>query len=130
MISITAIGQVTNRGPLTRSGARPGDRIIVTGNFGGSILGKHLDFEPRVREVLHLFQNYNLNAGIDCSDGLAKDLYHLCEEAKCGAVLAVDRLPIAKAAHDLACQKGNREDGDPARIGRWRGLRVDLRRTG
>ena len=46
-ISITLLGAVTGRGPLRRGGARPGDRILVTGSFGGSILGRHLDFEPR-----------------------------------------------------------------------------------
>ena len=51
-ISITLLGRVTGRGPLCRGGARPGDRIVVTGSFGGSILGRHLDFEPRVGEAL------------------------------------------------------------------------------
>ena len=47
-ISVTAIGRTTARGPLTRSGARPGDVLLVTGAFGGSILGRHLAVEPRV----------------------------------------------------------------------------------
>ena len=46
-ISITLLGAVTLRGPLRRDGAKPGDHILVTGSFGGSILGRHLDFEPR-----------------------------------------------------------------------------------
>jgi len=53
-VSITLLGAVTDRGPLCRNGAKPGDRILVTGSFGGSILGRHLDFEPRVREALEL----------------------------------------------------------------------------
>ena len=53
-ISITLLGEVTGRGPLRRGGAQPGDRIVVTGSFGGSILGRHLDFEPRVHEALLL----------------------------------------------------------------------------
>ena len=51
-ISITLLGKVTSRGPLCRAGVRPGDRILASGVFGGSILGRHLDFEPRVREAL------------------------------------------------------------------------------
>ena len=50
VISVTALGEVTPRGPLRRGGARPGDQILVTGRFGGSILGKHFDFEPRVKK--------------------------------------------------------------------------------
>ena len=56
---------------MRRDGAKPGDRILVTGSFGGSILGRHLDFEPRVREALDLHARYDLHAGIDVSDGLS-----------------------------------------------------------
>ena len=73
------------RGPLLRSGARPGDRILVTGSLGGSILGKHLDFEPRVAEALLLAERYELHAGIDVSDGLSLDLSRLAGESGCGA---------------------------------------------
>ena len=83
-VSITLIGAVTSRGPLLRSGAKPGDRIVVTGAFGGSILGRHLDFEPRVDEALLLAERYQLHAGIDVSDGVSVDLGHLVEESRCG----------------------------------------------
>jgi thiamine-monophosphate kinase len=98
VIAITAIGETTDRGPLTRSGAMPGDRIVVTGQFGGSILGRHLDVEPRVAEALALHERYMLHAGIDCSDGLSLDLSRLCAESNCGAVIDIDRVPIAEAA--------------------------------
>jgi thiamine-monophosphate kinase len=101
VIAITAIGETTDRGPLTRSGAKPGDRIVVTGQFGGSILGRHLDVEPRVEEALALHQRYTLHAGIDCSDGLTLDLSRICNESNCGAVIDVDRVPIAAAAIKL-----------------------------
>ncbi len=45
VLSVTLLGQVTERGPLRRAGARPGDWIVATGSFGGSILGRHFDFE-------------------------------------------------------------------------------------
>ena len=101
-ISITLLGEVTGRGPLCRGGALPGDRILVTGSFGGSILGRHLDFEPRVREALALHARYQLHAGTDVSDGLSLDLSHILEESHCGAVLQADAVPISAEARRLA----------------------------
>jgi len=49
VISITALGEVPPQRRWLRSGARPGDAIVVTGQFGGSILARHFDFTPRVR---------------------------------------------------------------------------------
>jgi thiamine-monophosphate kinase len=74
VVSITAIGR-TRAGAddslscWRRSGARPGDVLIVTGELGGSILGKHLDFTPRVREARLLAERYDVHAAIDISDG-------------------------------------------------------------
>src|SRR5262249_57915771 len=45
-ISVTLLGEATERGPVRRSGARSGDWLLVTGPLGGSIAGKHLDFTP------------------------------------------------------------------------------------
>jgi thiamine-monophosphate kinase len=104
VLSVTLLGAVTARGPLRRSGARPGDRILVTGSFGGSILGKHLDFQPRVREALLLNGRYELHAGIDASDGLSTDLAHLAEESRCGAVIQRELVPLSPAAAELAAQ--------------------------
>ncbi len=106
-ISITAIGETTDRGPLTRSGASPGEAIIVTGNFGGSILGHQFDFRPRVNEALRIYQRYPLTAGIDVSDGLSLDLAKLCERSGCGALLNLDSIPISAAARQLAERAGD-----------------------
>lgn len=103
-ISVTLLGRVTPRGPLLRSGARAGDRIVVTGAFGGSILGRHLDFEPRLAEALTLAERYQLHAGIDVSDGLSLDLGHLAEESGCGVVLDLGAIPVAGDARRLAGQ--------------------------
>jgi thiamine-monophosphate kinase len=116
VISVTAIGETTDRGPLTRSGAQPGDRIVVTGKFGGSILGRHLDVEPRVAEAMLLHERYELHAGIDCSDGLSLDLSRMCAESKCGAIVDIDRVPIADAAirlHDLDSAKAQTQGVHP-----------------
>jgi thiamine-monophosphate kinase len=106
-ISVTLLGRPTKRGPLVRSGARPGDKIVVTGSFGGSILGHHFDFEPREREATELHERYGLHAGIDVSDGLSLDLSRLAAESGCRARLELDRIPIAAAAHELAAQRGD-----------------------
>ena len=50
-ISVTLFGEPTGRGPVTRSGAWPGDWLLCTGPFGGSIRGHHLDFTPRVAKL-------------------------------------------------------------------------------
>ena len=100
-INITAIGEVTEHGPLRRSGAQPGDQIVVTGSFGGSILGRHFDFEPRVDQALLLNANYELHAGIDVSDGLSLDVSRLAAESGCGAVLDTRAIPISVEAREI-----------------------------
>ncbi len=103
-ISITALGTTTQHGPLARSGAQPGDWLLATGQFGGSILGRHLDVQPRVREALLLHDRYELHAGIDVSDGLALDTWRLAEASGCGAAIDLAAVPISPAAVELAKQ--------------------------
>lgn len=100
-LSLTILGTGGSNGPVDRSGARPDDWIFVTGPLGGSLLGKHLDFTPRVREAQLLAENADLHAMIDVSDGLAADLHHILEESRCGALLLAERIPIAPAAYRL-----------------------------
>ena len=100
VINVTLLGEAVPPGPVRRSGAKPGDLLLATGSFGGSILGKHLDFTPRVREALLLHAAAELHAMIDVSDGLAADVFHLCEESGCGALLRAKAIPIAAAAHE------------------------------
>lgn len=111
VLSVTLLGQVTSRGPLRRDGARPGDWIVTTGSFGGSILGRHFDFPPRVTEALQLNERYELHAGIDVSDGLSLDLARLAEESRCGAMLRPEAVPVSDDASRLAAQ---RADGSTA----------------
>jgi len=98
VISVTILGEATERGPVRRSGARVGDWLLVTGELGGSIYGKHLNFVPRIHEALRLHELADLHALIDISDGLAADLNHICEESGCGAVLHSASIPISPAA--------------------------------
>ncbi|MBI2808334.1 MAG: thiamine-monophosphate kinase [Planctomycetes bacterium] len=101
VVSVTLLGDPGPQGPILRNGAKPGDWLLVTGPLGGSILGKHLDFVPRVREALALQDHARIHAMIDISDGLAADTLHVCEESGCGAVLFGDQVPVADAAHSL-----------------------------
>ncbi len=98
-ISVTLLGEPMGSGPVTRGGAEPGDWLMVTGTLGGSILGHHLDFVPRVREAQRLHELVKLKAMIDISDGLAADLHHLCEESGCGAEVVAERVPIRNEAN-------------------------------
>ncbi len=104
-VSITLIAEPTARGVLRRDGAKPGDRILVTGTLGGSISGRHLDFEPRVAEALKLHADYKLHAGMDISDGLSVDLWRLTEASGVGALVDLARVPISTAAVALAEQE-------------------------
>lgn len=104
-ISVTLLGEPGPRGPLRRGGAQPGDWIVVTGAFGGSILGRHFDFTPRVREAQLLHERYELHAGMDVSDGLSLDLSRLARESGCGAVLRLADVPVSPDAVRLATQQ-------------------------
>ncbi len=50
---------------------------------------------------------YELHAGIDVSDGLSLDLWRMTEESGCGAVLELDRVPLAESAGELARRDGS-----------------------
>ena len=93
---------------LLRSGAKIGDALFVTGELGGSILGKHLDFTPRLAEGQWLAKQRGVRGVIDVSDGLAKDLPEILP-AKADARLDGTVLPISAAAKRLA-----RKDKRPA----------------
>ncbi len=104
-ISITLLGYPGPKGAILRSTAKPGDALLITGQLGGSILGKHLDFTPRIAQAQLLSQLTNLSSMIDLSDGLALDLHRLCAESKCGATLFADQIPIAEAAFQMNDEK-------------------------
>lgn len=98
LISIAMLGSaVPGKIPL-RSGAKVGDAIFVTGTLGGSLAGKHLDFEPRLAEAVWLVDHFPIHAMIDVSDGLAGDLRHLLKGAGVGAVLLKTAIPVSPAA--------------------------------
>lgn len=107
-ISVTAVGRTTACGPLMRSGAKPGDWLLVTGALGGSLLGRHLHAQPRIREALLLHERYELHAGMDISDGLALDASRLAAASGCGVALNLETVPVSPDAVRLGEQTGRR----------------------
>ncbi len=105
-IGISLAGFMEHRKPSLRSAAKPGQRILVTGELGGSILGKHLRFEPRLREGLHLARHYAVGGMIDISDGLSLDLARVCESSRVGARVFSKQIPVSKAAKALSKKSG------------------------
>ena len=98
LISIALLGTVPRGKQILRSGAKVGDAIFVTGELGGSIAGKHLNFEPRLAEARWLAEHFHLHALMDLSDGLAGDLSHILQASGVGAALLKSALPISRAA--------------------------------
>lgn len=98
---------------VTRKDAQPGDLLVVTGRLGGSRLGKHLDFTPRLAEARQLVQTLgdDLHAMIDITDGLSLDLSRLCAASACGATISETALQSVIAA-DARTAAG--EDGRSA----------------
>jgi thiamine-monophosphate kinase len=110
VVAVTVIGDTAGKQPICRNGAKPGDVLLVTGTFGGSLKGKHLDFVPRVREVLLLREHAEIHAMIDVSDGLSADVHHLCEESACGCVLRAEDIPMSASCSTLEQALGDGED--------------------
>ncbi len=98
LISISLLGFVPRGKAVLRSGAEVGDAIFVTGELGGSLAGKHLDFEPRLEEARWLAEHFRLHAMLDVSDGLAGDLKHILNASRVGAELLTTSIPISREA--------------------------------
>ncbi len=100
---LTLHGEATGQRVVTRGGALPGDRIYVTGRLGGSLLGHHFKFSPRLAEGAWLAARKEVCAMMDVSDGLAKDLDALTPEGLAPA-LSESAIPISAAARKCAAQ--------------------------
>ena len=124
MISITAFGRVGEGKMVRRSGAKPGDRIMVTGTIGDAVLGldilrngpiaKALADNPKgsqmlvsryrvpePRNALATAVRDHANGAMDVSDGLAGDLAKLCAASSVTAVVDTPSIPTSATAAGL-----------------------------
>ncbi|MBI1977750.1 MAG: thiamine-phosphate kinase [Candidatus Omnitrophica bacterium] len=95
--SVALLGESKKGATIFRSGARVGDLLCVTGTLGGSILGKHLTFMPRIKEGKWIAR-FGASAMIDISDGLGQDIHHLMERKGIGFVIDEGKVPVSRAA--------------------------------
>lgn len=105
-VAVTVLGETGGLRPIRRDGARPGDWLMVTGSLGGSGLGKHLGFRPRLKEGHTLNKGYRIHSMIDISDGLLGDSGHILAESDVGAVLFAEKIPLSRAARRLSSKSG------------------------
>lgn len=101
VVTVTILGRSGGLRPILRNGAKAGDAIYVTGPLGGSILGRHMTFEPRVAIGRQLAERGNVTAMIDLSDGLSRDLRHVCRQSGVGAVIDAKSIPVHDDAIEL-----------------------------
>ncbi len=133
VLSLTLTGRGEPGRVLTRDGALPGDRVLVSGTLGDSGAGlilarsmaegsdapdltaddiaflrtRHERPEPRVELGRSLAATDGTHSAIDLSDGLASDLGHICRRSAVGAVVDVSRLPLSDALRRHAAATGD-----------------------
>jgi thiamine-monophosphate kinase len=129
-LTATLIGAVPTGRALRRNGAKPGDRILVTGTIGDGFFGlaahrggltdlaaaarhflqqRYVLPQPRLALGRLLAEQGLARACMDVSDGLAADLAHICEASGCGATVEVASIPLSDPVAELVAD-------DPALI--------------
>jgi thiamine-monophosphate kinase len=106
VVTVTILGRPAGVEPVTRAGARPGDGLYVTGPLGGSRLGRHMTFAPRIALARELTRASRPTAMIDLSDGLSRDLRQICQSSGVGAVLDSSAIPVCDDARELSARDG------------------------
>ena len=110
MIATTTIfAEPAGIDPVLRTGARVGDAICVTGKLGASFkTGHHFEFEPRIAVARELAGNPDTrpHSMVDLSDGLGRDLGHLCDHAE----VNLDALPLRVPSISWQSAVGDGED--------------------
>jgi thiamine-monophosphate kinase len=136
IISVTAIGEVAPDKYVTRTGARTGDLVCVSGDLGAAYLGLQLlerekkiflenpGVQPDLQQQTYLIgrilkpeaqlelvewlQENNIvpTSMIDISDGLSSELLHICRNSEVGCVLYEDKIPVHDDSKNIAMQFG------------------------
>ncbi|WP_339753748.1 thiamine-phosphate kinase [uncultured Winogradskyella sp.] len=124
IISVTAIGEVEKGDEVLRSGAKPNDLLVVTGDIGGAFMGLQVlerekevfkvnpnnqpdlsmytyiverQLKPEARkDIVELLKELNVKptSMIDISDGLSSEVIHLCKQSKVGVDIYEDKIPL------------------------------------
>jgi thiamine-monophosphate kinase len=131
VITLSLLGEVARGRVIYRSGAKVGDGIVVTGNFGDSgagldmlkrewkipaesdyvgkckkkLIKKHLLPQPKVREAEIISRNRLATAMIDSSDGLDLSIRFICQASKVGAKIWLEKIPISLCLRYLTSQR-------------------------
>ncbi len=124
VVSVTLTGKTLSGNGIRRSGAKPGDTVFCTGNFGDSAAGffalnkklagwdelkrRHTRPRPRVKEGLFIAKTGLANSMIDSSDGFDKSVRIICEESGVGCEIRLDKIPVSKTFENFS--SGNRID--------------------
>lgn len=127
VVDVFVLGRVQRQHLLLRSGASPGDHVLVTGTLGDSaaglallqeptidldaarreqLLARHFTPTPRLPESAVIARRQLATAMIDISDGLSSDVGHICERSGVGVRLWAARLPLTPAARQVAGASG------------------------
>lgn len=105
-VSVTVLGRSAGVRPVRRSGARAGDALYISGPLGGSILGRHMTFTPRIDLARQLAARTEIHAMIDLSDGLSRDVGHIAIESGVAVVIDAARVPVHADAAALSSRDG------------------------
>jgi len=97
-ISTSIAGFVEKDRWVSRRGGKAGDDVFVTGQLGGAVKRKHLQFMPRIMESRWLTKNFSIHAMMDLSDGLGADLPRLARASKVGFKIQMENLPLTRRA--------------------------------
>ncbi len=123
-LSITAIGEIEKDQAVLRSGAKPGDYVVVSGDLGAAYAGLQVlkrekevfmvnpnsqpdmsaydyilerQLKPEARKDIHAAlkaAGVVPTSMIDVSDGLSSELMHICTQSECGVKIYEDKIPV------------------------------------